>query len=107
MCGQPLPLLQDSGLRPRVGDGPGTTPKLSWAALRVALREITLLAACKTLASSLCELSRLDFALNLPQFVQKLCCPGSRGCCPCCPLVSAPCSNPSRRLPALVTLLRA
>ena len=33
--------LQDSGLRPRVGDGPGTTPKLPWAALRVALREIT------------------------------------------------------------------
>ena len=81
-------MRQDSGLRPRVGDGPGTTPKMSAAAraaLRVALREITLLAACKTLASSLCELSRLDFALNLPQFVQKLCCPGSRGCCPCCP----------------------
>ena len=36
--------LQDSGLRPRVGDGPGTTPKMSAAAraaLRVALREIT------------------------------------------------------------------
>ena len=39
--GQPFFLLQDSGLRPRVGDGPGTTPKLPWAALRVALREIT------------------------------------------------------------------
>ena len=34
-------LLQDSGLRPRVSEGPGTTPKLPWAALRVALREIT------------------------------------------------------------------
>ena len=41
LVGQPLPLLQDSGLRPRVSEGPGTTPKLPWAALRVALREIT------------------------------------------------------------------
>ena len=34
-------LLQDSGLRPRMGEDPGTTPKLPWAALRVALRETT------------------------------------------------------------------
>ncbi len=44
LWGSPSLLLQDSGLRPRVGDGPGTTPKVSAAAraaLRVALREIT------------------------------------------------------------------
>ena len=43
LCGQPFQLLQDSGLRPRVGEGPRVLrcPKLPWAACACALREIT------------------------------------------------------------------
>ena len=41
LVGSPFLLLQDSGLRRCVGKGPGTVPKLPWAACACALREIT------------------------------------------------------------------